>query len=80
MKPFILAALMAVLGMLATSGIIALASADRLETDDSTAVAMSDEELDAYISDLIDQQFAEVLRQRLDGETRGVVAASANTH
>ncbi|MEM6730460.1 MAG: hypothetical protein AAF658_02825, partial [Myxococcota bacterium] len=67
MRLLLIAAVMAAIGMLTTSGIIALASADEFEADASTAVAMSDAELDAYISDLIDQQFAEILEERLEG-------------
>ncbi len=78
MKLFIIATLMAIVGMLATSGVLALAGVEDYETDTNTAVALSDEELDAYISELIDQQFAEVLRQRLDGERSGVATASTN--
>ena len=78
MKLFVIAVFAAVLGMLATSGVIALASADTYEANASTAVAMSDEELDAYISELIDQQFAEVLRQRLEGETEATLASTVS--
>ena len=72
MKLFFIGSVAALAGMLATSGVIAIASADDFQANASTAVAMSDEELDAYISELIDQQFAEVLRQRLAGESVAV--------
>ncbi|MEL6543422.1 MAG: hypothetical protein AAFQ82_02280 [Myxococcota bacterium] len=72
MKLFFIGSVAALAGMLATSGVIAIASADDFQANASTAVAMSDEELDAYISELIDQQFAEVLRQRLEGESVAV--------
>lgn len=78
MKLFIIAVAMAIVGMLATSGVIALAGADAYEAEASTAVAMTEAELDAYISELIDQQYAEVLRQRLEGETGANVTASTN--
>lgn len=67
MRALLIATAAAMVGMLVTSLVLALTSPNHYEANASTAVAMSDAELDAYISELIDQQLADVIERRLSG-------------
>ncbi|MEO1173607.1 MAG: hypothetical protein AAFX94_16390 [Myxococcota bacterium] len=68
MRALLIAAVAAVIGMLFTSLMLALTSPNTYEANASTAVAMSDAELDAYISELIDRQLADVIERRMGNE------------
>lgn len=73
MRAITIAAVSAVLGMFATHGLVAMATAKTYKASHDDAVAaMSDAELDAYISALIDRQFADLIDRRQSSESAAI--------